>query len=73
MQPTNNKSLFHAMCALMEKIEQKQITNAQADLMIKAAGRAHECMLIELKRARILHEIGQSSKIREVETILIDQ
>lgn len=74
MQPTNNKSLFHTMCALIEKIEKGSVTSTQADLMIKAAGKAHDFMNIELKRVRVLHDIGQKGiKLREVETVLLDQ
>jgi hypothetical protein len=68
MQPTNNKSLFHTMCALIDKIEHNQITNEQADLMIKAAGKCHDLMNLELKRVKTLHEIGKrDTSFREIE------
>jgi hypothetical protein len=68
MQPTNNKSLFHTMCGLIDKIEKNQITNVQADLIIKAAGKCHDFMNLELKRVKVLHEIGKKdTAFREIE------
>ena len=68
MQPTNTKSLFHSMCALIEKLENGTVDKASADLMIKAAKTAHDFINIELKRVKTLYDIGMTeNKLREIE------
>jgi len=66
--PTNNKSLFHTLCVLMEQIANDEIPLEKADRLIAVAGKLQSSLEIELKRAKTEFEIGERAvRIREIE------
>ncbi len=54
MKPVNTKSLFHALCSTLEKLDREEINVNQASATAKLVGQCTNLLNYELKRAALM-------------------
>ena len=54
MQPVNTKSLFHALCQTLEKLDREEINVTQAAAFSKVVSQCTQLLNYELKRAALM-------------------
>ena len=54
MKPINTKSLFHGLCAVLEKLDREEINVSQAAAFSKVVSQCTQLLNYELKRAALM-------------------
>lgn len=54
MMPVNTKSMFSMLCQTLDKLDRYEIDVAQAAVIAKVIGQAHNLLNYELKRAALM-------------------
>ena len=67
MRPVNSKSLFHMLCATLEKLDNGEIDVATASATAKLVGQCNNLLMQELKRAVILSNPEYENIHRDLE------
>lgn len=67
MKPVNSKSLFHLLCATLEKLDSAEIDVATASATAKLVGQCNNLLNYELKRAVIMSNPEYASNHRVLE------
>lgn len=67
MRPVNSKSLFHMLCATLEKLDSNEIDVAQASATAKLVAQANNLLTYELKRAMIMSNEDYKKNHRNLE------
>jgi len=68
MLPVNTKSMFHLLCATMEKLDKDEIDVSKASAMSKLVGQANNLLNYELKRAVVLSNPDYKDNHRNLES-----
>ena len=68
MLPVNTKSMFHLLCATMEKLDKDEIDVSKASAMSKLVGQANNLLNYELKRAIVLSNPEYKDNHRNLES-----
>lgn len=72
MKPVNSKSLFHMLCATLEKLDSAEIDVATASATAKLVGQCSNLLNYELKRAIIISNPEYSKNLRNIELKTFD-
>ena len=67
MKPVNAKSLFHVLCATLEKLDRYEIDVAQANAVSKVVGQCTNLFNYELKRAALMSNQDVKREHRNLE------
>jgi hypothetical protein len=72
MLPVNSKSLFHTLCATLEKLDNAEIDVNHANATAKLVGQCTNLLNYELKRAMIMSNEEFKKNHRNLESKTFD-